>query len=158
VLGERNPLRAVVEGLAGLALLIVAGRLIVVGATGIAVSFGLSEFVIGATVVAIGTSVPELATAIVSRLRRHDEVSLGTILGSNVFNGLFIVGVASTIAPVTTPLREAGPALILGFVSVALTYPPRSGGIGRARGVMLLAVYAVYLTAVLRAPNSWPGD
>jgi cation:H+ antiporter len=65
-----------------------------VGATGIALSFEIEAFVIGATVVAVGTSVPELATTVTATLRRHDEVALGTILGSNIFNGLLIVAVA----------------------------------------------------------------
>lgn len=149
VLGEVRPYRAVAESLVGLALLIAAGKLIVFGATGIAEALGLSAFVIGATVVAIGTSVPELATAIISRLRGHDEVGLGTILGSNIFNGLLVIGVAATITPIDVPLATAGPALALGIVSVALTYPPRSGIIGAWRGGMLLATYIVYTLAVI---------
>jgi cation:H+ antiporter len=94
--------------------------------------------------------VPELATAIISRLRGHDEVGLGTILGSNIFNGLFIVGVASTITPIKIGFAEVAPALVLGVVAVGLTYPPQSGIIARHRGLMLLAVYVVYLVAVLQ--------
>ena len=86
--------------LAGGFVLLVAGSIfIVAGAKGIAAAFGIDEFIIGATIVAIGTSTPELATAIVAKLRGHDEVGLGAILGSNIFNGLFIVGVAATIHP-----------------------------------------------------------
>jgi cation:H+ antiporter len=151
VLGEARPLRALVEGGIGLALLIAAGKLIVFGATGLAKTIGLSEFVIGATIVAIGTSVPELATAIISRIRGHDEVGLGTILGSNIFNGLFIVGTASTITPIVVPFGEAAPALILGVVALALIYPPRTGMIGRWRGGVLFGVYAAYLVGVIQA-------
>jgi cation:H+ antiporter len=150
VLGEKRPLRAVAEGGVGLALLIAAGKFIVYGATGIAKTYGLSEFIIGATIVAVGTSVPELATAIISRVRGHDEVGLGTILGSNIFNGLFIVSVACVITPINVPFSVAAPALILGFAAVVLTYPPRSGTIDRWRGGMLLAVYATYLIAVFQ--------
>jgi len=150
VLGEGRPTRAVAEGGVGLALLIAAGKLIVYGATGIAKTYGLSEFIIGATIVAVGTSVPELATAIISRVRGHDEVGLGTILGSNIFNGLFIVSVACTITPINVPFSVAAPALLLGFAAIVLTYPPRSGTIDRWRGGMLLAVYATYLFAVFQ--------
>lgn len=150
VLGERKPLRAVIEGVAGLAPLIMAGRLIVAGATGIAQAHGIDAFIIGATVVAIGTSVPELATAIISGIRGHDEVGLGTVLGSNIFNGLFIIGVASSITPIAITPREAAPALVLGLAAVALTYPRRSGTIERWRGAILLGVYAAYLVAVLQ--------
>jgi cation:H+ antiporter len=150
VLGETRSVRAIIEGIIGLALLIAAGKLIVYGATGIAKTYGLSEFVIGATVVAVGTSVPEFATVIISRVRGHDEVGIGTILGSNIFNGLFIVGVACMITPINVPFNAAAPALILGFAAVVLTYPPRSGIIARWRGGMLLAVYAAYLAAVFQ--------
>jgi cation:H+ antiporter len=150
VLGEHKPMRAVLEGAAGLALLILAGRLIVSGATGIATEHGIDAFLIGATVVALGTSVPELATAVISGLKGHEEVGLGTILGSNVFNGLLIVGVASGIAPIEITIEEVAPALILGLASLALTYPPPSGVIGRWRGLMLLGVYAAYLVAMVQ--------
>jgi cation:H+ antiporter len=150
VLGAYPAGRALLEGLIGLALLIAAGGPIVTGATGIASAYGVSDFIIGATVVAVGTSVPELATAIISRLRGHDEVGLGALLGSNIFNGLFIVGVASSITPIRIGFAVVAPALALGLLAVALTYPPRNGIIGRYRGGMLLAAYAVYLAAVLQ--------
>ncbi len=150
VLGDTTSMRAMIDGGLGLALLIAAGKLIVFGATGIAKTYGLSEFVIGATIVAVGTSVPELATAIISRMRGHDEVGLGTILGSNIFNGLFIVGVAASIAPIEVPFRTAAPALLLGLAAVAMTYPPKSGVIDRWRGGILLGIYAAYLVAVFQ--------
>jgi cation:H+ antiporter len=150
VLGEPKPLRALIEGAAGLGLLIVAGRLIVSGATGIAAEHNIDPYIVGATIVALGTSVPELATAIISGMRGHKEVGLGTILGSNIFNGLFIIGVAASIAPIAITLREVAPALTLGLAAVALTYPPPSGTIGRWRGITLLGVYLAYLAAVLQ--------
>lgn len=94
---------------------------------------------------------PELATAIIARFRGHDEVGLGAILGSNIFNGLFIVATAAAITPIVVPFREVAPALILGLAAMVLTYPPRSGSIDRWRGGMLLAVYGVYLVAVLQS-------
>ena len=81
-------------------LLIAAGRLIVSGATSIGTDLGLDEFVVGAVLVAVGTSMPELATTVVARLRGHDEVGLCTILGSNVFNGGLIVPVAALLSPI----------------------------------------------------------
>jgi cation:H+ antiporter len=151
VLGEMGLVRAMIAGMVGLGLLIAAGRLIVFGATDIARAFGLSEFVIGATIVAVGTSVPELATAIISRMRGHDEISLGTILGSNIFNAFFIVGVASAITPISVSFVTAAPAVVLGLAALLLSFPPRSGIISRWRGGMLLAVYATYLVVVLQS-------
>ncbi|MGJ0533230.1 sodium:calcium antiporter [Methylocystis sp.] len=142
-------LRALVETSIGLGLLIAAGSLIVFGASEIARRFGLSDFIVGATLVAVGTSTPELATALMARIRRQDDVGFGALLGSNIFNGLFIIGVASAIAPIQTSEWEAAPALIAGLIALALVYPPRSGVYRPWRGVALLAVYAGYLAAVI---------
>lgn len=111
VFGEHAPARAAVSGLVGLVLLIAAGRLIVSGATSIGTDLGLDEFVVGAVLVAVGTSMPELATTVVARLRGHDEVGLGTILGSNVFNGGLIVPVAALLSPIR--MAWAGATLLL---------------------------------------------
>jgi cation:H+ antiporter len=150
ILGEQNPVRAILSGVAGLALLILAGHLIVSGATAIATAHGIDGFLIGATIVAVGTSVPELATAIIAGLKGHDEVGLGTILGSNIFNGLLVIGIASSISPIEISVAEVAPALILGLASVALTYPPSSGVIGRWRGLILIGVYAAYVVAMIQ--------
>lgn len=149
VLGKRRWWLAVPLFVVGLGLLFAAGNLIVAGARGIAVSFGLGEFVIGATIVAVGTSVPEMATTIMAKLRGHEEVGLGTILGSNIFNGLLIVSVASMIHPIVVGRGEAAVALAFGIAAVACTFPPRSGFIGPRRGVLLLALYAIYLASIL---------
>jgi cation:H+ antiporter len=150
VLGTHRLGHAVAYCFLGLMLLMAAGYLIVNGARGIAVQFGIGEFVIGATVVAVGTSVPELATAIVAKLRGHDEVGLGTILGSNIFNGLFVVALAATIHPITVDWRAVFVALIFGLVALACAYPMRDGFIERRRGFFLLAIYIAYITTVLQ--------
>lgn len=151
VLGESNRLRVVLSVVGGLVALILAGRLIVIGAKGLAASFGLGEFVIGATVVAIGTSMPELATVIISKLRGHEEIGLGTILGSNIFNNFWIVSIATLITPMTNlPLREIAVGLGFGALAVILTFPGRNGIIGRYRGIILLAIYFAYLLTILR--------
>jgi cation:H+ antiporter len=149
VLGEARPWRAVVQCAMGLALLVAAGRLIVLGAQGIAAVLGLDAFVIGATLVALGTSAPELATALIARWRGHDEIGLGTILGSNIFNGLFIVGVAATIWPIGIVWQEVAATLGFGMVALIAVFPGRAGIIGRGRGLLLLGTYALYLYAVL---------
>lgn len=134
----------------GIVLLVSAGRLIVIGATGIAASFGIDQFVIGATIVALGTSVPEIATTVIAKVRGHDEVGLGTILGSNIFNGLFIVGVASSISPISVAPREIAVVLVCGLLAVAFLFPARSGLIERRRGVLLLVLYGIYVVAIIQ--------
>jgi len=138
-------------GLAGLALLAIAGWLVVSGARGIAEESGAHLFVIGATLVALGTSVPELAVAVVSQLRRRHEVGLGTVLGSNIFNGGFIVGVAATICPIRVLWSEVSWALLFGAVTVAVTVPGRRASIGRARGLLLAGLYALFVAEALGA-------
>lgn len=135
---------------AGLLLLAGAGHFIVQGSTAIARHFGLSEFLIGATLVALGTTTPELVTAIVARLRRREDIGLGTLLGSNIFNGIFIVPLAATLHPITVSLVDALPALLFGVAALLLVYPPASGVLDRRRGIALLLLYATYvLTHVL---------
>lgn len=149
-LGKSQRWLAAVSGVAGLAFLLAAGNFIVAGARSIAISFGMDEFVVGATIVAVGTSVPELATTVIAKLRGHDEVGLGTILGSNIFNGIFIVAVAAMIHPITVAWREVAIALVFGLVALVFAYPTRKGFIERRRGVLLLVLYAVYLATILQ--------
>jgi cation:H+ antiporter len=141
--------KSLLLGVLGLGALIVAGRLFVSGATGIAAAFAVDTYVIGAIVVAIGTSLPELVTVILSRLRGHDDVGVGTLIGSNLFNGLAIVGVAGTIHPIAAPMSEVALTLACGIVALLLLLPNRSGLIVRGRGFLLLMLYVGFLWATL---------
>jgi cation:H+ antiporter len=141
-----RPWRIAVESLAGLALLITAGTLVVGGATTIAESFGLPSFLIGATLVALGTSMPELATTLVAVFRGHDEVGVGTLLGSNVFNALFIVGLTASIAPIPTQGAGLWIALAGGALAVICVWPGAREILTRARGVLLIVIYAITLS------------
>ena len=149
VLGETRLAHAVLASCGGLTLLVASGHFIVSGARTIAINFGIPEFILGATVVALGTSMPELATAVISKLHGHDEVGLGTILGSNIFNGLFIVGVAAVICPIHVEPGSFAAALIIGLATTALVFPQRNGRIERSRGFMLLALYAIYVVVLI---------
>jgi cation:H+ antiporter len=149
VLGEHSPTRAVISSVVGLALLVIAGRLIVSSAKGLGADLGLDAYVVGVVFVAIGTSVPELATAVIARLRGHDEVGLGTILGSNVFNGSLIVPVAALISPMNADWSEIAISLGFGIALVLLVIPPRSRIVGRNRGWLLLAGYASSVVTLL---------
>lgn len=141
--------KSLLLGVLGLGALIAAGRLFVSGATGIAAAFAVDTYVIGAIVVAIGTSLPELVTVILSRLRGHDDVGVGTLIGSNLFNGLAIVGVAGTIHPIVAPMSEVALTLACGIVALLLLLPNRSGLIVRGRGFLLLMLYVGFVWATL---------
>ena len=78
-------------------------------------------------------------------IRGHDEVGMGTILGSNIFNGLFIISVAAIIYPIKIHLGEVLPVLAFGLIMVILIWPPGHGYLGRSRGILLLALYAAYV-------------
>jgi len=140
---------SVAYSLSGLVLLVISARFVVQGAKGIALSLGIGEFIVGAVIVAVGTSIPELATVVISQWRKHEGVGLGTILGSNVFNSYFILAIVAIIFPVVIDRREVIITLAFGLATVTLILPSRSGWISRGRGVLLLALYAAYTTLIL---------
>lgn len=150
VLGENGHAQAFFQSIGGLVFLVGSGHFIVDGARGIALTFGIPEFVIGATVVAVGTSMPELATTLISKIRGHDEIGLGNVIGSNVFNGLFIIGTAAVICPIHVATREVGWVLGFGVVTMLMAFPRRDGLVPRWRGIALLALYAAFVGVVLR--------
>ncbi len=143
------PTGALIYGLLGLAALILSGHLFVSGASGIAMAFGIDAYVIGATVVALGTSMPELVTVLISRWRGHDDIGIGTLLGSNLFNGMAIVGVAASIHPIQAPLAEITVTLAFGAAAVLLMIPNRAGLISSSRGIMLLTAYAGFVLTTI---------
>jgi cation:H+ antiporter len=149
ILGEVRGWRTIATCLMGLVLLIAAGRFIVTGAEVIAIAWGLDTFVIGAVVVAIGTSVPELATSLIARVRGHEEVGLGTVLGSNIYNGLFIVAVVALLAPITVTWREISLSLLFSLLTLIAAIPNREGTINRYQGVLMLLLYVGYVAAIL---------
>lgn len=138
------------SSLAGLALLVVAGRLIVFAAKGIAETYGVDPFLIGATLVAIGTSMPELATMLVARLRGQDDLGVGTLLGSNIFNGLVIIPIAALIHPIAILRNEVMVGLGFGLAMVISILPARGGWLSRSRGVWLILLYVLYLISLAR--------
>lgn len=150
VLGEPRRILILIFCLGGLALLMIAGRLIVSGGVLVGQALGLSLFVLGATVVSLGTSIPELATMIVARIRGHSEVGLGTVLGSNIFNGLFIISVVAIIHPIEIRWQEVMVALGFGALVVGIIYPWQRSRIPRRRGPFLLVVYVAYAVTLLQ--------
>lgn len=149
--GQASKLKIAMHVVAGLALLMVAAQFVVLGGKGVAQALGWSPFMLGAVVVAVATGTPELATTIIASLRGHHDVGLGNILGSNVFNALFVASVAGLIHPYAVNLRELMPSLIFGLVTTLMILPGRGGVMGRWRGFVLLGLYAVYVTWELRA-------
>lgn len=131
----------------GLVLLMFGARFLVTGAVSLARGFGLSEAFIGLTIVAVGTSLPELATSLIAAFRRHSEIALGNVVGSNIFNILGILGLTAVIAPIPVAPRFLEfdlPVLIAVSFAFALLLWFRVT-IGRPLGMVLLVAYAAYV-------------
>lgn len=149
--GDSNKLLIIFDLAFGISLLIASGRLIVVAAKDLGDILGWSPFIMGSIVVAIGTSAPELATTVIAARKGHTGVGIGTVLGSNIFNSLLIVGVAGGIHPIDVNLSSTLIALLIAFCAALLVVPTRRGVLGRAHGVMLLCLYAIFVSALLIA-------
>ena len=133
----------------GLAILMMSGRLIVVAAKDIGEMLGWSPFIMGSVVVAIGTSAPELVTTIISARRGHIGVGIGTVLGSNIFNSMLIVGTAGWISPIDTSLAPIVVAVLVSVLATLLLVPNRRQKLGRPQGVSLIALYVIFVVALL---------
>ena len=138
------PLMIGVNILLGLACIIAGGQLAVNGATGIARMFGLSETLIGLTIVAIGTSLPELVTSLVAARQGQNEIAMGNVIGSNIFNILLILGVSSVITPIPVLSTSIIDFLVLIGISILFYLPARKGRLGRVPGAIMALTYVVY--------------
>jgi len=134
---------------AGLGLLLAGGQLVVVSAVDLAAAMGMSERVIGLTVVAIGTSLPELAASAMAAYRKNADIALGNIVGSNIFNTLFILGVSATVAPLPFPQGSNADVFVMFGFTLLLLGMMFAGKVRfqlqRVEGVVLLAGYGAYL-------------
>lgn len=136
----------------GLALLLGGAQLLVAGAVSVARSIGLSEFIIGVTLVAVGTSLPELATAVAAGMRRQADLLIGTIVGSNVFNILGALGLSALVRPLAIDaslLRFEFSALI-GFTLVTALFLYTGKRLVRWEGACLLCGYVAFIVLLLR--------
>jgi cation:H+ antiporter len=146
-----GPILPLVMALGGLAIVVFGGKLLVDGAIGIARSYGMSETVIGLTIVAVGTSMPEFVTSVVAAIRKHGDVALGNIMGSNIYNILGIGGVTGLLSPTEIPREIANfDNLVMLGASAAMFAVAWSGyRISRFEGAALLAGYVAYVYILL---------
>lgn len=139
--------RALALALAGLVVTILGARALVAGAVGLAEGAGIPQAVIGLTIVAIGTSLPELVTTVIAMRKGQSDVALGNVLGSNIFNILGILGVTALVQPMQVPAQIVQVDIwVMAAATVLLLLLARSGWrIDRREGLAMLACYAAYL-------------
>lgn len=132
--------------LAGIALIVSGGSLLVDAAIAISTSLGVSDEVIGLTVVAVGTSLPELVTSAIAAIKRQGEIALGNVLGSNVYNILFIGGVTGIVAPTQIPasILQFDLLVLLAVSAIVMLFAYTGGRLSRLEGFVLVAGYAGY--------------
>ena len=130
----------------GLAGVIIGGNLVVDNATLIAKAFGMSQTLIGLTIVAIGTSLPELVTSIVASKKGENDMALGNVIGSNIFNLLLVLGIAGTVSPIHLPNMESViDCIILLIVSILVFFIIKKTSIvGKKTGALMVLIYIVY--------------
>ena len=132
--------------LGGLGILVIGARLLTDNSVALARSFGVSEAVIGLTIVAAGTSVPELAASIVAAIKKEPDIALGNVIGSNIFNILGILGIASMVAPLTAPDISRFDLWAMVAIAAALIPILWTGlRVTRTEGAMLFAAYCGYI-------------
>lgn len=147
-----HPATAAAMVAGGLACLIIGGGWLVDAAVNIARGFGVSEVVIGLTLVAAGTSLPELATSTIAAMRRHSDIALGNVIGSNIYNILGILGVASLIAPTTIPSEIIAKDMWIMAAATLLLVPAMvTGRVGRPLAAAMLAGYLAYVASLALA-------
>lgn len=140
--------------IAGLAFLVLGGRLVVVNSVQLAELLGISKTIIGLTIVAAGTSLPELATSVVAAVKKNNDIAVGNIIGSNIFNIFFILGISSLIKPVAFDPKFNTDLYLLGAGTVVLFIAMFSGGkrkLDRWEAGLLLGVYVAYTFYLVRS-------
>ena len=134
----------------GIAGIIIGGQLVVNSASDIANMLNIGQNVIALTVIAIGTSLPELVTSVVAARKGEVDIAIGNVVGSNIFNILFILGLSSAISPITYTFESFIDIIIMMIVSlVVYLLTLKNYRIGRKKGIILLSMYAAYMAYIL---------
>lgn len=134
----------------GLLGIIIGGQLVVNSATDIANIFNISERIIGLTIVAIGTSLPEIVTSIVAIKKGESDIAIGNVVGSNIFNIFFVLGLSSTISPITFGISSFIDVVVMVVATIAVyTILKKHNRVDKKRSLILLLMYALYMICIL---------
>ena len=147
---KRNIWLSILMFVAGLLVLIFGGNLLVESATKIARHLGVSDLVIASTIVAVGTSIPELATSVIAAVKKKGGLALGNVVGSNVFNTFLILGGCSVISPLQlSGINHSHFIFLLVSTLVLVLFSATRRRISRAEGMLLLALYVLYVYSTI---------
>ena len=147
---DLSMIKAAIMVILGIAGIIIGGNFVVNSASAIAASFGISETLIGLTIVAIGTSLPELVTSVAAATKGHTDIAVGNVIGSNIFNLLFVMGLSTTIHPVSIEMISVYDAAILTVITFVTLIPCiRHKHITRLWGAIMTALYVIYMVYIV---------
>jgi cation:H+ antiporter len=147
--GLAKSLLYVLSGLIGLTL---GGQWIVDSAVKLALRFGMSQSLAGLTIVAVGTSLPELATSAVAAHKKNVEIAVGNVVGSNIFNIFFVLGISSVIKPLPFQARnniDIGVVILASILLFAYMFTAKKRSLDRWEGVIFVLMYTAYITCVI---------
>ncbi|MGL5694916.1 MAG: calcium/sodium antiporter [Peptostreptococcaceae bacterium] len=131
----------------GIIGIVIGGDMVVNSATSIATSFGMSANLVGLTIVAVGTSLPEFVTSIVAIKKGETEIAIGNVIGSNLFNILLVLGLATTINPISISMLALIDIAFMVFITVLLyLFMKKNYSLVKNQGLILLAIYVIYMT------------
>ncbi|MBQ7640992.1 MAG: calcium/sodium antiporter [Acholeplasmatales bacterium] len=134
-----------------------AKGLAVTGATAMGINHDLAESLVGLTIVAVGTSLPELVTSTVAAKKGQNDIALGNVIGSNIFNILFVLGIAATVNPLTTGNEIVVDLIVMMSITTLLFALAFTGKLGRKIGILFITIYVLYLTyLILRTVGVFP--
>ncbi|OZT78685.1 calcium/sodium antiporter [Salinicoccus roseus] len=143
-------LKNILFTIGGLIAIIIGGEMVVSSATEIALSLGMSEALVGLTIVAIGTSLPEIMTSVTAALKGKGDMAIGNVVGSNIFNIFFVTGTASTVAPIAAESKLFFDGWVMvGLTVLLLIFSRTDFKIGRKEGAVLLLAYITYLVYII---------
>ena len=134
----------------GLVGIVLGGELVVNNASSIAITFGMSETLVGLTIVSIGTSLPEVATSLTALKRKENELVIGNVIGSNLFNIIFVLALSATISPITLQSNILVDLCLMLFITV-LTYvfARTQNKFDKKEGILLLVIFIIYMAFVI---------
>ena len=145
---QPGPLKSIAFILLGLTGLVLGGKWIVDGAVALAAGFGMSESLIGLTIVAVGTSLPELATSVAAAYKRNADIAVGNVVGSNIFNIFFILGISATIKPLPFQSQnnlDIGMVVIASLLLFLFMFTGKRRSLDRWEGIIFVLLYAAYI-------------